>query len=147
MHTRAATSSRRKTASAPRCAFSPSHANATLNLGSTRQTLNHVDEAEGLFRRALALGVDESRANSNLALALMEQARPAEEPKSSAATPWPGHPDYPEARANLALALLMMGRLDEAWPEYEARWGVEPTTRPGPVACRSRGWTGQKRER
>ena len=120
----------------------PAHANATLNLGSARQTLNHVDEAEGLFRRALALGIDPARANSNLALALMEQARPTEAEllcREALAL----RPDYKEARANLALALLMMGRLDAAWPEYEARWEVESMGTPAPVLTQPR-WTGQK---
>ena len=56
----------------------PDHANATLNLGATQQLRDQVEEAEGLFRKALELGVDVAQAKSNLALALMEQVRPEE---------------------------------------------------------------------
>jgi hypothetical protein len=101
-----------------------------------------VDEAEGLFRRALALGVDPIRANSNLSLALMEQVRP-EEAEQCCRDALRMKPNYPEARANLALALLMMGRLEEGWREYEARWAVEMMAEPLPMLPQPR-WIGQE---
>ena len=112
----------------------PDHANATLNLGSTRQILNHVEEADELFRRALSLGVDPARAKSNLSLALMEQVRP-EEAERCCREALALRPDYPEARANLALALLTMGRLGEGFREYEFRWRWKRWRR---RCCRSR---------
>ena len=119
----------------------PDHANATLNLGSTRQILNHVEEAEALFRRALVLGVDPGARQEQSVLALMEQAQPqaAEQCLREALAE---RPDYAEARANLALALLMMGRLEEGWRAYESRWEVEAMGGPAPVLSQPR-WTGQ----
>jgi Flp pilus assembly protein TadD len=129
----------------------PDHANATLNLGSTRQVLNHVEEAEALFRRALTLGVDPGRGKSNLSLALMEQGRPeeAEHFLLEALAERPHHaealaerPHHAEARANLALALLTLGRLEDGWRAYESRWEVEAMGAPAPALPRPR-WTGQ----
>ena len=119
----------------------PDHANATLNLGSTRQILNHVEQAEALFRRALTLGVDPCHGKSNLSLALMEQARP-EEAERCLREALALRPNYAEARSNLALALLMLGRLEEGWRDYESRWEVEAMAGP-PRYCSQPRWTGQ----
>ncbi len=100
-----------------------------------------MHEAEKLFRRALALGVDPVRAKSNLSLALMEQVRPREA-EQCCRDALEMRPDSAEARSNLALALLMMGRLEEGWKEYEARWQVEALSGPLPTLRQPR-WTGQ----
>jgi hypothetical protein len=71
----------------------------------------------------------------------MEQANP-EEAERNCREALALRPDYKEARANLALALLMQGRLEEAWPAYEARWDVEAMGGPAPVLAQPR-WTGQ----
>lgn len=121
--------------------LNPNDANATLNLGSARQLQHRPAEAEALFRHALDLGVNPGRGHGNLALALLEQARPeAAEAECRAAL---AKADFPEVRANLALALLMQGKLDEGWCEYETRWQIEASAGrtpkiPAPL------WTGQK---
>ena len=51
-------------------------------------------------------------------------------------------PDYAEARINLALALLMSGRLEEGWRAYESRWEVDGMGAPARVLPQPR-WTGQ----
>jgi hypothetical protein len=71
----------------------------------------------------------------------MEQGRPAEA-ELSCREALALRPDYPEARANLALALLTMGRLREGWRAYETRWEVEAMGAPAPVLSQPR-WTGQ----
>lgn len=53
-------------------------------------------------------------------------------------------PDYAEARGNLALTLLMLGRLEEGWRAYESRWEIEAMGGPTPVFSQPR-WTGQAR--
>ena len=122
--------------------LSAGHANATLNLGSTRQIANHVGEAESLFRRALTLGVDAARGYSNLALALIEQVRP-EEAEACCREALSVRPGYPEARANLALSLLTTGQMEAGWREYESRWEVEAMG-PPPTVLRQPRWVGQK---
>jgi hypothetical protein len=119
----------------------PDHPNATLNLGTVRQVLNHVEEAEALFRRAVRLGADPVRAQSNLALALMDQARP-DTAVVLLRDVLAQQPNAQEARANLALALLSMGRLEEGFQEYECRWAVEAMGEGAPALPQPR-WTGQ----
>ena len=85
--------------------------------------------------------MDPAAAKSNLSLALMEQVRP-EEAEQCLRDALAERPDYAEARANLALALLMMGRLEEGWRAYESRWQVEAMGGPAPVLSQPR-WTGQ----
>lgn len=108
----------------------PAHPNAMLNLGSARQLQHHPAEAEALFRRALELGADPARGRGNLALSLLEQVRPeAAEAECRAAL---AVAEVPEVHANLALALLMQGKLEQGWREYEARWQVEAGVGPLP---------------
>src|SRR5258708_14972941 len=103
----------------------PDHDNATLNLGVIRQSFGFREEAEGLYRRALDLGVDKARVNNNLALVLAERGR-LEEAEAACDDALADNPDYPEALVNLGMILLMRGNLAEGWPFYEMRWRVPP---------------------
>ncbi|HET6608694.1 MAG TPA: tetratricopeptide repeat-containing glycosyltransferase family protein [Rhodopila sp.] len=122
--------------------LAPRHGNAMLNLGSTRQLANDIDDAVTCYLEAENLGVDPARAKTNLALAMMEQGRPLDaEAHCRAALAL--SPTYPEAHANRALALLLLGRMEEGWSEYESRWVVETMGQPLPPLHTPR-WVGQK---
>jgi hypothetical protein len=99
-----------------------------------------VREAEALYRRARALGVDEARVCNNLALALAELGR-LDEAETTCRDSLTANPDYPEAAVNLGMILLMLGRLEEGWPWYESRWRVEPLRSRERLPLETR-WTG-----
>lgn len=101
----------------------PDYPNALMNLGTALQGLNRQAEAEACYRQALALGAPPAKVLNNLGLLLQELGRPAEAEEAcrQALAHAPGQPD---ARTNLAFAMLLRGAYEEGWREYEARWQV-----------------------
>ncbi len=100
----------------------PDDAAAMGNLGTALRRLNRLPEAERVNRRALALQPAHLGAFNNLAATLHAQDRPHEALAvlDLAAALDPGDP---ETNHNRAMVLLLLGRLAEAWPPYDFRFG------------------------
>jgi tetratricopeptide (TPR) repeat protein len=114
--------------------FSEAH----THLGAALSMQGQLDEAVTCFQRALDLKPDCSEAHNNLGAVLERQER-LDDAVSSFNRALELRPDFVEARIGRALALLLMGRFKEGWPEYEwrlKRKGVEE-----PVLQKPR-WTG-----
>lgn len=81
-------------------------------------------EAELEFGRVLAEQPGHVAALVNLSNTLAWQGR-HQEARDGLAAGLKQHPDSPELHWNLALLLLRMGRMAEAWTHYEWRWRME----------------------
>lgn len=99
----------------------PEFPEALNNLGSALRAEGCLDEAEGAFERAIALRPNYGAALANLGLVLQEQARYGDAldayDRAVAAAP-----NLPAARGNRAMLLLLLGRLEEGFAEYQWRW-------------------------
>ncbi len=107
----------------------PGFAAAWVNLGLVRQKRGAPAEAEACYCSALALGADSSVVGGNLGLALLEQGR-VEAAEAACRMAVAGGND--PARVNLAMVLLLTGRLREGWAAYEARHALDPWREPAP---------------
>ena len=106
----------------------PDHADAWSNLGIVRQHQLHYDAAAQCHIRAMEHGGASAARWTNLGNALtgglyLEQALEAYE--QALALDGACH----EARYNMAIPLLTLGRYREAWPAYEFRWQTILTPR------------------
>jgi tetratricopeptide (TPR) repeat protein len=102
-------------------ALRPEYAEAWNNLGSALREAERSVEAERALREAVRLRPGYASALANLGLVLQDQAR------------WPealdcfdaalvAAPAHAVARGNRAMLLLLLGRLEEGFREYEWRW-------------------------
>ena len=118
----------------------PAHAGAMINLGIALQAQNALGAAEVCYREALAKGAPPAAAHNNLGMLMLEQGRPgAAEAHCRESRQY--RPDLPDSTVNLAMALLLTGRLSEGWEIYEARWRLPHGAR-AEAAWRSRRWHG-----
>ena len=99
----------------------PDFPEAHSNLGNALRDLGRPTEAEASYREALRLRPDSADAHNNLGAAL-QCLRPPAEAEASYREALRLRPDYPDAHNNLAHALLLAGRFEEGWSEYEWRW-------------------------
>jgi len=99
----------------------PNFPEAHSNLGNALNDLGRPAEAEASYRAALRLRPNFPEAHSNLGNALNNLVRPAEA-EASCREALRLRPDYPEAHYNLGRTLLLAGRFEEGWKEYEWRW-------------------------
>jgi tetratricopeptide (TPR) repeat protein len=91
------------------------------NIGLVLRQMNRLEEAAEALAEAVRRAPRDSQAHGNLAGVLKELGRPAEaEECYRAALRW--HPDDPVLHANLGIALLLAGRFDTGWEEYEWRF-------------------------
>lgn len=81
-------------------------------------------DAETEYRRVLTADSDHIPALINLSNAVQWQGR-QDEARALLADGIDHHPDSPELHWNLALSLLRLGRMAEAWPHYEWRWRMD----------------------
>lgn len=99
------------------------------NLGDIRQAGRRYAEAEAAYRAAIALR-PEPFMLLNLAV-LLSRAGRLVEAEATYREALALRPDYAEAKWNLSLLLLQLGRMEEAWPLHESRYHVsltEPVT-------------------
>ena len=95
------------------------------NLGNALHALGRLDEADGSYRRALALKPDYAGAHYNLASLLQAQGR-CEEALGhfeQALLLWPNHPDV---HNNYGATLMELGRLTEAVVRFERVLDLAP---------------------
>jgi tetratricopeptide (TPR) repeat protein/ADP-heptose:LPS heptosyltransferase len=110
------------------------------NLGAALEQLGETAEAIAVLDQALALEPSAAGVHNIRGVALVSGGEPAAalECFARALDLAPGDP---EARWNRSQALLVLGRLREAWPDYECRWQTLPLRQPRATA-RPR-WTGE----
>jgi tetratricopeptide (TPR) repeat protein len=104
-------------------ALAPQHPEAHNNLGVALVDLGRLDEAITHHERALAVQPAGAEMHYNLGSALQRQGRYAEA-LACYGRALALKPDYARAHLNRSLVLLLTGKLDEGWPEYEWRFAV-----------------------
>ena len=90
-------------------------------LGDVLRDLGRPEEALGRYQKAIQLKPQDAEAHHNLALAhkTLGRTKIALEGFYESVRLAPNHP---QAHYNLGIMLLLAGRLEEGWREYEWRW-------------------------
>lgn len=99
----------------------PRDGDTYVNLGVLYQDQMRLPEAEAAYRNALAADPQQVKAHFNLGVVLKMQRRFAEA-EASYRQALALRPDYFEVKINLAHLLLTVGRLEEGWVLFEARY-------------------------
>lgn len=97
------------------------HALALMNLANLAQEQGRFDEAEQFYGEALRQKPDYAEAHKNYAVALSERGR-FDEALASIRQAIRFQPDEPGWRMALGQILLLAGRLELGWKQYEWRW-------------------------
>ncbi len=100
----------------------PEFAEAISNLGNALRAGGQFDEAISLYERALALKPDYAIGISNLGTTLQMIGR-RDDAMACFDRALAMDPKLANAHSGRALILLLEGRLEEGWREYEWRWG------------------------
>jgi Flp pilus assembly protein TadD len=101
-------------------ALEPDLAEAHNNLGLAFEDQGKMAEAFGCYSRAWALKPDLAETQCNLARCFIDQGKP-DEAIACVRRAAEMSPDSVVARKNLAIILLLLGRYEEGWREYEQR--------------------------
>ena len=102
----------------------PGFEDAHYNLGNVLDRSGRLAESEASYRQVLKRQPDNVRALNNLGHVLRQQIRPAAA-EACFRKALRLQPQVPDSHANLGIALLMAGRFEEGWREYEWRWKVK----------------------
>ena len=110
----------------------PQLTEAWYNLGVCYRMEGHTEQARDAYRKVLAAEPNNAECLAMMAGSWCNEGAP------EIALQWADKalaltPDDPHARNHKALALLEMGRWDEAWPYYSTRWqlpGISVAQRP-----------------
>jgi len=108
------------------------------NLGNALLSIGEARGAEACHRQALALGGKGVETWSNLGNALHRQGR-LDEADAAYRRAIQGAPQAAKFHTNLALNLLLAGKFEEGWREYEWRWREHPNL---PAYLRDKAWDG-----
>ena len=112
-------------------ALAPEHDTAWCNFGAFLERRKQYAQAEQAYREALRIAPSSAPAWSNLGV-LLDILRRTPEAEQAHRRAVALAPHWPHASVNLAECLLRQGRLDEAWPHYEARdWSKDFAARVG----------------
>jgi len=108
--------------------FKPDYVEAHMNLGNAQRQRAQLAHAAASYQQALRLKPDFAEAYSALGTVLQEQGYFDE---SMACYQKALHlkPDLAEAHWNRSLLWLLLGALEQGWPEYEWRWTQTRFTR------------------
>ncbi len=103
--------------------LSPGDPGLLGNLGNALKDLDRIDEAIEAHRQALEQRPEDFSLHQNFGITFREAARFADalEQFDICLAMQPGHD---KIRWDRALALLHLGRFDEGWRDYEARWKI-----------------------
>ncbi len=112
------------------------------DLAVALQMLGRLDEAAEEFSAAVRREPQYAEGYSNLGN-VQRDLHHLEEAEANIRTGLRLRPDDPVAHANLALLLLLTGRLAEAWPEFEFRWQTQ-ILRAGARNYRQPQWKGEE---
>jgi tetratricopeptide (TPR) repeat protein len=107
----------------------PDFAAAAVECALLLHRFGDLDGAIALYGRALAVDPGSAQALCNLALALQGQQRHAEALAAFDAAAAIA-PEAPLVHLNRSMLLLLLGRWDEGWEEYEWRWKLPRRFRP-----------------
>ncbi|CAO3409706.1 glycosyltransferase family 9 protein [Azospirillum largimobile] len=113
--------------------FAPSHS----NLCEIHRREGRLDEAAAHGRRAVALDPGDAAGWYNLGVALYDRLE-IEASITCERRAVRLRPDWPEPHFELAEGLLISGRLEEGWREYEWRWRLPGVPPPVPPAIQKR---------
>jgi tetratricopeptide (TPR) repeat protein len=119
---------------------SPDFFGAYSNLGDVLRNLGRFHEAERCCREALRLEPKNTAAHTNLANALQNLCR-LEEAENHYREALRLEPGDAVAHANLGMLLLLAGRFEMGWEEYEWRWRAEALP---PRGFEQPQWRGEK---
>ena len=101
-------------------ALKPDIAEAHQNRGLALMKLKRREEALTSYEKAIALKPDYAEAYKNLAVALQHLAR-SEEALAAYDSAIAFKPDYTDARCNQGQCMLLTGRFEQGWRQYEWR--------------------------
>ncbi len=107
----------------------PDYAEAHANFASALRRLGDLAGAEAAVMRALDLRADYAGALCTLGLIRHEQGA-YDDALAAYERALALEPEMAAARANRSTLLLLLGRMDEGWREYEWRWRTEGFTTP-----------------
>jgi Flp pilus assembly protein TadD len=110
------------------------------NLGLALRHAGRLEEAVVALRQAVKRAPRDEQAQSNLAGVLKEMARPAEAEEVYRAALRLG-PDDPVPHVNLGIVLLLAGKFEEGWGEYEWRFRAGAAKLP---PCSQPYWNGDE---
>jgi len=102
----------------------PDFANAHSNLGRVLDCVGRFEEAEASIRAALHFEPEHALAHSYLGYVLYHLGR-AGEAEASYRVALSLRPDISEWHVARGLALLLAGKFEEGWKEFEWRWQTE----------------------
>jgi Flp pilus assembly protein TadD len=119
----------------------PDSPTAHNNLGIAYRDLGRLDEAVACSRRALELQPDLVEAHANLGNALKDQKK-LDAALASFRRALELKPDSADAHHNLGIVLLLLGRNEEGWREYEHRLDSWPAARKLSIPR----WNGERAE-
>jgi tetratricopeptide (TPR) repeat protein len=104
--------------------LNPNSAEVYNNLGFCLQEKGRYDEALAYFQRAIGLDPNFAEAYFNLALFYHDRNLPDEAVKYYGKA-IEQKPDFVDAHWNMACALLLAGKFERGWREYEWRWKLK----------------------
>jgi tetratricopeptide (TPR) repeat protein len=102
--------------------IAPGQAAIVTDLGDALRRTGAIHDVVPLAREAAALAPNRCEAWNNLAIALRDIGL-FDEAEAASHTALRLSPGNDEAHYNLALTLLAAGKLRQAWPHWEHRWG------------------------
>ena len=111
-------------------ALKPSYFNAIYNLGSTYYRIRNLDQSIDCFKQAMALKPDKIDIYTNMGACYGKKG------DLSTAIMWhqkslEDSPDYADGHYNMGISLLLDGRLQEGFQEYEWRLKRSDFPKPG----------------
>lgn len=99
----------------------PDNPDAYNDMGVMYARLDRFEDAETFHRKSLTQRPDHAETHYNLGLALHRQLK-LDAAIASYENAISLKPDYADAHCDRAFALLVQGRFEQGWPEYEWRW-------------------------
>jgi tetratricopeptide (TPR) repeat protein len=109
------------------------------NIGLVLRQAGRLEEAVVALRQAIKRAPRDAAAQGNLAGVLKELARPAEAEECYRAA-LRDHPDDPVLHLNLAIVLLLRGKFEAGWEQYEWRFRAGAVQIP---PCSQPRWNGE----
>jgi hypothetical protein len=102
----------------------PANAEANNLFGNVLMVKGELEEAISSYQKALEINPYFADAYNNLGMTYIQAAQPVEA-INYFQNAIQINPYFAEAHVNMSFALLLSGKLDLGWKEYEWRWGLE----------------------
>ncbi len=121
-------------------AHAPEHLQGWTELGRQQVDAGHYNDAFEVLKHAAALAPNNARMQANFGVVACETGK-LDDSIDAYDRSLALDPDNAEVRMARSFTLLSMGRLEEGWRDYEARWRVNGE--PLPALLRDRMWRGE----